>query len=143
MGTSAILPYVWIVHHKNRRHFHLVAHSFTKLSHNVSLISIQILKNWHAWCNLKLWKALWFYCDFSGILIHYWRVFMSKKYCIFIKLSQIVCLINIHIFYISICQKLTAGYERFSDFIAFFRAFSYIITCLKRYNFIKLLKIVC
>ena len=34
--------------------------------------------------------------------------------CMFTKLSQIVCLINIHIYYINIPSE-TAGYGRFSD----------------------------
>ena len=39
--------------------------------------------------------------------------------------------------------NVTVGYRRFSDSIAFFWEFSYIIACLKRYNFIKLLQIMC
>ena len=38
---------------------------------------------------------------------------------------------------------VAAGYERFSDGIVLFWEFSYIKTCLKRYNFIKLLQTVC
>ena len=37
----------------------------------------------------------------------------------------------------------TVGYGRFSYLSAFFGIFSYITTCYKRYNFIKLLRIVC
>ena len=39
-------------------------------------------------------------------------------------------------------QNVTAGYGRLSNLMHFFWAFSYIINCLKRYNFIKVLQIV-
>ena len=38
--------------------------------------------------------------------------------------------------------NITAGYGRLSDLIAYFWEVSYTITCLKPYNFIKLLQIV-
>ena len=39
--------------------------------------------------------------------------------------------------------NVTAGYGRLYDSIAFFKYFSYIATCLKRYNFIKLSQTEC
>ena len=45
------------------------------------------------------------------------------------------------LWYINI-PNVTAGYVRFSDLGHFFWEISYIITCLKRYNFTKLLQIV-
>ena len=39
--------------------------------------------------------------------------------------------------------NVTVDYGRFSDSITFFGDISYITTCLKCYNFIKLLQIVC
>ena len=49
-----------------------------------------------------------------------------------------------YIFWNANMQNVTAGYGRFSDSIAFLWVFFHIITtCLKRYNFIKLLQTVC
>ena len=87
-------------YHKNEWHLCLVANSFTKLSWNVYLINTHILIYWHAKCNCKSWKTHLFYCIFwvfQYIIVEH----SSLKYCIFSKLSQIVCLINV---YILICQ---------------------------------------
>ena len=61
------------------------------------------IKFWCFWhdlriirCNCKLWDAHWFYCVFG-----YFHTLFMLKYCIFTKLSQIVCPINVKI---SICQ---------------------------------------
>ena len=40
-------------------------------------------------------------------------------------------------FWYVIMPNVTADYERFSELMGFFGAFSYITTCLKSYNFIK------
>ena len=54
-----ILPYIWKKYHFNERHLRLVAHIFTKHSHNMFLINIHILTYWHAKCDCKLWSQLW------------------------------------------------------------------------------------
>ena len=61
------------------------------------------------------------------------------KYCIFTKLLQIVCLINVHIL---VCQhaKCDCRLWKVFWFDCVFSAFSYITTCS---NFIILLQIVC
>ena len=76
-----------------------------------------------------------FFWVFSYIIDDHSRL----TYCIFTKLSQIVYLINIHNL---VCQ-LPKCNCRFSNLIAFFWEFSYTTTYLKRYNFTKLLQIVC
>ena len=57
------------------------------------------------------------FITFLGIFIHYYS---CLKYCIFNKLSQIVCLINIQILNVKM-PSVTAGYGRFSALITFFR----------------------
>ena len=82
--------------HKNERHLYLVTHSFTKNSQNVCLFNTHSLIYQYARCNCKLWKAFWFYgvfWVFSYIIDEY----LYLKNCIFTKLTEIVCLINIHI----------------------------------------------
>ena len=121
----------------------LVAHSFIKLSQNVFLINTHILIYSNARCNSKL---LYFYCFFRvfSYIIDY---HLCLNCCISTNLSQIVCLINLHIL---VCQHAKCNcrlYRRFSDSITlkfyFYGFFFYIITYLRRYNFIKLLQIVC
>ena len=48
-----------------------------------------------------------------------------------------LCVLLMYTFWNVNMANVTAGYGRFSDSIAFFKYFSYITTCLKRYNFIK------
>ena len=93
LGWAKTLTYVCKKYHKNEWHLSLVAHTFTQLLHNMCLINTHIFIYWYVRCNCKLWKALWFYCIFSYIIDEY----SCLKYCIFTKLSQIVCLINVHI----------------------------------------------
>ena len=57
-------------YHKNERHLCLVAHIFTKVSHDMCLINTHILLYQHARCNCKLQKALLFYSVFFGIFIN-------------------------------------------------------------------------
>ena len=64
------------------------------------------------------------------------------KNCISTKLSQIVCLINVHILECKYA-KCDCIIWKVLLFNCVFREFSYIITCLKRYNFTKLLQIAC
>ena len=64
LGKAKTLTYVWTKFQKNERHLSLVTHSFTKLPQNMCLINTQILVYWHARCNCKLRKALWFYWVF-------------------------------------------------------------------------------
>ena len=52
---------------------------FTKLSRIVCLIIIHILVYQHARCDRKLWNALWFYCVFLWIFIHFWRLFIMSE----------------------------------------------------------------
>ena len=50
-----------------------------------------------------------FSSSFLGIFIHYWRPFRPRlNYCISTKLSQIVCLINVHIL---TCHHDKCGYR--------------------------------
>ena len=67
---------------------------------------------------------------------------LCLKYCVFTKLSQFVCLINIHISYVNM-SNVTVSYGKFSNLIAFFLGIFHIITrCFKLYrtssNFYKL-----
>ena len=78
LGRTATLSYVWKIHHKNWRHLRLIAHRFTKLSHNVCLVNTHNLIYRYARCDCKLRNVLWFYCVFLGIFIHYWRPLMSE-----------------------------------------------------------------
>ena len=81
--------------------------------------NIQIYR--HARYDCKLWNAIWFYSvfwAFSYIIIDH-----SCLNCwISTKLLQIMCLINTHILVYQ-HANVTAGYERFSDLIAFLRIF--------------------
>ena len=84
-----------------------------KLSQNVCLIKTHILTYWHARCNCVLWSDPWFCCvfqEFSYIVDDY----LCLKYCIFTKLSQIVCLIIYTFWYVNI-PNLTVGCGWFSD----------------------------
>ena len=75
---------------------------------NVWLINTHILIYWHVRCNCELWKALWFYCVF-WVFSYFIDEFSCLKYCIFTKLLQIVCLINVNIL---VCQNAKCGYIR-------------------------------
>ena len=76
-------------------HLCLVAHRFTILSQHMYLVATHILIYWYARCDCKLWNALWFYCIF--LVFSYIIDDHCLKYCLFTKLSQIVCQINTHI----------------------------------------------
>ena len=71
---------------------------FTKLPHNVCLINTHILIDRYAWCNCKLWKALWFLRLFYRIFVHIIVDHSYLKYCVITKLSQNICLIDTHYF---------------------------------------------
>ena len=73
----------------------------------------------------------WFFRVFSYIIDYH----SFLNCCISTKLSQIVCLINVHIL---VCQHARCDCRLWK----IFREFLYIITYLKRYNFIKHLQIV-
>ena len=80
---------------------------------------------------------------FLGIFIHFIDEYSCLKYCIFTKLSQMVCLINM---YILKCQHAKCDcllWKVLWFHFLFLRIFHTITTCLKRYNFIKLLQNVC
>ena len=85
---------------KNERHLCLVLHICTKLSQNVCLINTQILVYWHAKCNCKLWKALWFYCIFGYFhtlltSIHVWSIVSSPKFhrlCVWLMYTFFICI---------------------------------------------------
>ena len=125
------------------------------------MMTFGILTYWYARCICKLWNALWFYCVFwvlicqmylqvmegSLILLRFWVFsyiideYSCLKYCIFTKLSQIVCLINVHIL---VCQHVKCDcwlWKVFYLICVFWEFFIYFTTCLKRYNFIKLLQV--
>ena len=80
-----------------------------------------ILMYWHARCDSKLWKALWLYCVF-WVFSYIIDKHSCLKYCIFIKLSQIVCLIIVRIL---VCQhaKCDCRLGRFSVWTEFFGNF--------------------
>ena len=88
-GRSAKMSYVWKVRHKNEWHLRLVAHIFSKVSQNICLINTHILIYWHARCQYKLWKALWFYC-FFWVLSYIFDDHSCLNCCISNKLSLIV-----------------------------------------------------
>ena len=97
LGRSKTLLYVWKIYLKNERHYLcLVAHIFTNLSQNACLINIHTLIYWYARYNCKLCNALWFYCVF-WVFSYIFDDHSCLNCCIFIKLSQIICLININI----------------------------------------------
>ena len=131
-------------YHKNERHLCLVAYIFTKLSQNVCIIITHILMYWFARCNCKLCVVSWFYYIswvFLYIIID--NHFMSELiYSTSTKLSQIVCLINVHILE---CQHVKCDCRLWMAlwFDAFFWELSYIITSLKRYYLTKVLQIMC
>ena len=108
---------------KNERHLSLVAHSFTKLSQNVCLINTHILIYWHARCDCKLWKLLWFYCVFFWVFSYIIDEYSCLKYCIFTKHSQIVCLINVYILEYQHAKYDCWLWQVF--YFAFFKNFSY------------------
>ena len=127
-------------YHKNERHLHLATYSSIKPSQNVCLINTHIFMYWYVRCNYKLWNALWFYCVFR-VFSYITDDHLCLNCSTSTKLSQIVCLINVHIL---VYQHAKCNCSLWKDlwFNTFFLAFSYIITCLKRYRFIKLLQIV-
>ena len=96
--------FFWKIHHKNERHLRLIARIITKLPQNVYLVSNNILIYRHARYDCKLWNAHWFYWVFLGIFIHFIDDHSCLKCCIFTKLLQIMCLINIHNTHIMICN---------------------------------------
>ena len=89
-----------------KRHLGLVAHIFTKLSHNVCLINIHIyiFMYWHVRHKSQLCYGtslefvMFFFKEFSYIIDKH----LCLKHCIFVKLSQILCLFNVHIL---VCQN--------------------------------------
>ena len=87
---------MWKNYHKNEQHSRLVTYIFTKLSQNMRLINTHILIYQHVMCHCKLWNASWFYCVFFGVLLII-DVFSCLNHYICTKLSQNLCLINIHI----------------------------------------------
>ena len=134
------LPYFWKYYHKNERHLCLVRQSFTKLPQNVCLNNSHILIYWYARCDYKLWNAPRFYCVF-WIFSYIIDEHSFLKHYIFNKLSQIVWLINVHIL---VCQRVKCDCSLWKVLLFnsyFWEIFIY-YTCLKRYNFFKLLQIV-
>ena len=87
-------------YYKNDRHLYLITHIFTKLSQNMCLINSHTLMYWYARCNCKLCCVPWFYCIF-WVFSYTIDEYSCLKSFIFNKLSQIICLINVHIL---VCQ---------------------------------------
>ena len=88
------------------------------------LINTNILRYRYARCNYKLWKVLWFHSNFG-----YFGYFFSCLNCyISTKLSQIVCLIDVHIL---VYQHAKCGCTLWQViwFNYFFFGKIYIITC--------------
>ena len=90
------LTYTWLFFKKNitkkwTRHLRLIAQIFTKLLHNVCQINTLILMYCNARCKCNLWSVL-ILIEFSYTIVDH-----CLRNCIFIKLSQIVCLIDAHI----------------------------------------------
>ena len=103
----------------------------------VCLTNTHILIYRHARCDCKLWNALWFYCGFLDIFIHFWRPFMSE----FLEIHQPnflwLCILSK-----LICQnaKCVAIYEKSPNFITFFLQILHKIeeySCLKCFIFTK------
>ena len=115
----------------------MLTHIFTKLSQNVSLINTQNLIYLYARCNSKLWKALWFYCVF-WVFSYMIDDHSCLKFCIFTKLSQIMCLINLYIFKCQHAKMWRQVMEGSPIELFLFWYFSYNYYMLKRYKFIKL-----
>ena len=69
---------------------------------NYSIDSIfdNFLKAYHR-CDCNLWSAPWLYCVFFWVFSYIIDEHSCLKYCIYTKLSQIMCLINVHIL---VCQ---------------------------------------
>ena len=116
--------------HTNERHLFLVEHSYTKLLQNMCLI------NSHIWCidMPQMWLQV---MDCLLILLRFFGYFhklLFLKYCIFTKLSQIVCQ---HIK----CDCRLWKVLWFNCIpLGIFNIFYYVFETL--YKFIKLLKIV-
>ena len=88
----------------------------------------------YARCNCKLWRPfdfITFFLVFSYIIDEYsWL-----KHCIFTKLSQIMCLINVKILVYQMWLQVMEGFLLNFRFLRIFHT-----SCLKRYNFIKIFK---
>ena len=81
---------------KNERHFCLLTHFLTKLSQNVCLINMHIFLYWHARCDCKLYHVLWLYCVFFLLILAHNQNHSCLNFCIIVKLSQTICLIDTH-----------------------------------------------
>ena len=114
--------------HKNEQHLCYVTHIFTKLSQNVCLINTHILIYCNAICNCKLWVF--------SIFIHCWQTFMSELLCFYQIFIDCVSNQFTH-FGMWTCQILLQVMEGSLFKLSLLRIF---FTCLKRYNFIKLLQ---
>ena len=118
-----------------------IVHIFTKLSQNVYLINKHILIYWHARCNCKLWNAILFYCVFSGILILFWRPFMSE---LLYPHQTFIDYVSNQYWYAEM-PHVTASYGKSPNFKFFFRIlhnfgeYLYLKYCIST----KLLRIVC
>ena len=100
-------------------------YSFSKLSQNACLINTQIMVYQHVRCDCKLWNAPLCYWVFSYIIDEH----ACLKCCIFTKLQQIVCLIDVHIL---ICQHAKYSYRLWKVLLfdsVFREFFIYITTC--------------
>ena len=67
-----------------------------KLSQNMCIVNTHILIYWYVRCDCKLWSSIWFYCIFC-VFSKIFDEHSCLKCCIFTKLSEIVCMIIVHI----------------------------------------------
>ena len=101
-------PKILFLRSQNERHLCLVSHSFTKHSQNVCLINIHILIYWYAQHNCMLWKALWYYCVFLCIFLHFWRPFMCELLYLhqtftgYVCRKKLICVLPIRAFVVSL-----------------------------------------
>ena len=133
LPESFWLGNVWLI--LNKRYYHTKMKKF--LDVGISKRHRSPLEEILSWLDFKFWNPSWFYYVF-WVFSYIIDEHSCLKYCISIKLSQIVCLINWHIMIMSTCQICL----KIVHFFCVFLEFSNITTCWKRYNFIKLLQIV-
>ena len=120
------------------RHLRLVAHRFTKHSHNLCLINTLILLYRYTRCICKLWHAFWFYCVF--LVFSYIIIDHS---CLNGQLSLIVMYLNNT--NMSKYQMWLQSMECLLILLCFLRILLKIdeYSYLKWFIFIKILQIVC
>ena len=124
-------------YHKNEWHLLLMAHIFTKLSQNMSLINTHILIYQNDRCDCNLWNTFGFYCVFWVFSCIIWRPFMSELLYLPQTFTDYASNQYTHI-YMSTYQMGLQIMERPLILLLFFWVFSYIIddhSCQKCYIF--------